>query len=126
MLSSSILLLQHYNSVCGLLSLQYHHPKLFDSSHLFLSSTHSISCMLQHLPWKYELEPVHPLWQLEEGRRGAAGGRRAELGAGVWLVGGDVSGATSWSVCSLGGGEGDCGVVSLNKMAARPLSTRAH
>lgn len=54
------------------------------------------------------------------------GGVEVELGAGVWLVGSDVSGATSWSVCSLGGGEGDCGVVSLNKMAARPLSTRAH
>lgn len=60
------------------------------------------------------------------GGGGRAGGRRAELRAGVWLVGGDVSGATSWSVCSVGGGEGDCGVVSLNKMAARPLSTRAH
>lgn len=54
------------------------------------------------------------------------GGGGVELGAGVWLVGSDVSGDTSWSVCSLGGGEGDCGVVSLNKMAARPLSTRAH
>lgn len=55
------------------------------------------------------------------------GGRRGEwAGLVFWLVGSDVSGATSWSVCSLGGGDGDCSVVSLNKMAARPLSRRAH
>lgn len=55
---------------------------------------------------------------------GGGSGRSLEPLFGWWRV--TYVDPTSWSVCSLGGGEGDCGVVSLNKMAARPLSTRAH
>lgn len=58
------------------------------------------------------------------GWMGGWSGRSLEPLFGWWRV--TYVDPTSWSVCSLGGGEGDCGVVSLNKMAARPLSTRAH
>lgn len=84
----------------------------------------NLSCLPPSFFFSASLSSVQ-LGDLEKKEGGPVGGGRS-LCPVFWLVGSDVSGATSWSVCSLGGGEGDCGVVSLNKMAAIPLSTRAH
>lgn len=137
MLSSPIILLLQHHSVVYILQSSIILLKPTTESHLFLflsarSLLHASAITLEI--WAAAACLPACLSTLRgrgdvsgEGAGGA--GRRAVGGASVWCFGWSgvtYLGATSWSVCSLGGGEGDCSVVSLNKMAARPLSTRAH
>lgn len=114
-LLSTVLLLNSY-MVYASLSSQYHPLKIYKAA-CFCNCLGNVSC-----------QPVRPLWQLGclVNGGGRSGGRRAELESSV-LVGREWRVWSHFLVCLLsGGGEGDCSVVSLNKMAARPLSTRAH
>lgn len=88
-------------------------------------------CVLWRLPVKYESAHVHPRRQLGRLEKGEGvrdgGGRRWDLPSdwsGVTYLQPLPDVRTQWEWEGEGEGEGDCGVVSLNKMAARPLSAR--